>query len=94
MKKYFYISCAVVFWILLGFILHIIIEVSTISLLLNNFERYGLGLSWAQLMTIHYVFTFVLFLASIVVGVIAGLKWWKFIYIDKKYRGRFFKIKD
>lgn len=94
MKKYFYISCAVLFWILVGFILHIIIEISAISLLLNNFERYSFGLSWAQLMAIHYVFTFVLFLVSIVVGVIVGFKWWKFIYIDKKYRGRFFKIKD
>ena len=91
MKKIFYITASMLLFVLLSFILHAIIEISVISLLTKDFSKYGLGLSWQDWFLIHSIGTFVLAFLGIAVGYFVGKRWWKIIYIEKRYRGIFKK---
>lgn len=92
MKKIFYISMAVVLWSLIAFILHVVIEVPIIYFMIRDFDKYSFGLSWDQLMQAHYTFAVILVLAGGIFGIWCGLKWWDYIYVQRRYRGRWFKI--
>src|SRR4030042_4814698 len=95
MKKIIYICLATVLMVLLSFIIHALLEMGVIYLLTNDFSRFGLGLSWGQWFLIHYIFTIILLVLAVAAGYFVGQRWWKYIYIDKKYRGCcfFWKIK-
>lgn len=94
LKKFIYILSTIILGILLSFMVHAIIELLVIWLLVGDIDKYGLGLTWDQLMLVHSIFTFVLFVIGLIGGILFGYRWWKIIYIDKKYRGKFLKIKD
>lgn len=91
MKKTIYIFLSVILFILLSLILHVLIELPIIYLMVGDMDKWSLGLTWDQLMLVHWTFTITLLLLGIVFGVIVGKKWWQYIYIDKKYQGRWFK---
>lgn len=77
--------------VLVSFIIHAIIEIPVINLLVSDFEKYSPGMNWSQILAIHAIFTLFLFLAGIISGVFLGFRWWKYIYIDKKYQGGFLR---
>ncbi len=87
MKKIIYLGATIFLFILLGFLVHAAIEIFVINLLTKDFVRYGLGLSWQNWYLIHHVGTAVLLILSVVAGYFVGQRWWKYIYVDKKYRG-------
>lgn len=91
MKKTIYIFLVVVFWVLISFIIHIAIEIPVIWLMVSDMEKYSFGLNWEQLMSVHLIYTIVLLVAGIIAGLHYGNKWYKYIYIDKKYTGKWFK---
>jgi len=86
MKKLIYILSFVALGILLQFLLHAWLEMWYIGLLTNNFDKYGLGLSWDFWFIIHYFFTIVLFMAGGIFGFWQGQFWWERIYEKKKGR--------
>ena len=92
MKKIFYITMCALLGIMIGFIVHALLEIPVIYLMVSDFEKYSLGLTWSQLMTIHWVYMVVLLLIGLVVGLKLGFKWWQYIYVERKYTGRWFKI--
>ncbi len=94
MKKTIYIILTAILGIIVSFLIHAIIEIPVIYLIVSNYDKYSLGLSWGQLFLIHNIFTFILFLVGLILGIKFGFKWWKYIYVDKKYRGKLIKIKD
>ncbi len=80
MKKTIYIISFIVFGILLQFLIHAVIEVLYINLLLLDFSKYGLGLSWNQWFIIHYIGTIILLIAGVLLGFWQGKFWWRKIY--------------
>lgn len=66
--------------ILITTILHAVIEIPVIYLLVSNFEKYGLGLSWPQWYTVHHITTVILFIFGISLGAFWGFKFWNIIY--------------
>lgn len=80
MKKIFYISLFTFLGVLAQFIAHGLLEIWYIGLLLNDFSRYGLGLSWDAWVMIHDIGTVVLFAAGVFLGWRQGSFWWKKIY--------------
>jgi len=92
-KKAFYIFSCVILGILLSFILHALIVIPIIYVMIGDFEKYSFGLSWNELMIVHGIFTILLFVLGLVLGIYLGFKWWKYIYVDRKYTGRLVKIK-
>jgi prepilin-type N-terminal cleavage/methylation domain-containing protein len=87
MKKTFYILLATLLGILLSFILHGLIEMGVISLLTSNFETWSLGLSWADWFLIHVWASIILLLLGAAGGYFLGVRWWRIIYIEKRWRG-------
>ncbi len=89
MKKVIYILAATVLGSLLSFLIHAAIEIGMISILTRDFVRYGLGLDWPAWFLIHTIFSIILLLAGIIFGYWLGQKWWRIIYVEKKYPGWF-----
>ena len=75
MKRYFYILLFAILGVILQFIVHAIIEIWYIGLLLRDFERYGLGLTWDQWVSIHHVSAVILFLVGLSFGCWQGRLW-------------------
>jgi prepilin-type N-terminal cleavage/methylation domain-containing protein len=87
MKKTTYILAAIVLGILLSFILHGLIEMGAISLLTSDFETWSLGMSWADWFMVHAVGSVILFILGGIGGYFLGIRWWRIIYIEKRWRG-------
>ncbi|OGZ45725.1 MAG: hypothetical protein A3C84_04455 [Candidatus Ryanbacteria bacterium RIFCSPHIGHO2_02_FULL_48_12] len=85
-KRIIYISLFVLLGILLQFVAHAVLEIWYIGLLLNDFERYGLGLSWEVWVQIHSVLSFVFLALGVLFGYQQGKHWWQKIYIEHAYR--------
>ena len=94
MKKIIYITLSMILGIFLSFLVHALIELPITWLLVKDFDKYSLGINWDMLLTAHAVFTVVLLFAGVFFGIKIGFIWWKYIYVDKKYRGKWFKIKE
>ena len=84
MKRAVYIALFTFLGVLLQFLVHAGIEIPVISLLLNDFETFGLGLTWDQWVMIHNVGTIILFIVGAVGGFLLGRYWWRAIYIEKR----------
>lgn len=82
MKKYFYIFCFVILGIVVQQLIHTVVEIWYIGLLIGNFGRYGLGLSWNTWFLIHHVWTVLLLLGGIVSGYLLGKYFWPKLYDD------------
>ena len=72
--------------ILLQFLVHAAVEIPYLSLLNRDFERYGFGLKWPQLLAVHVVLTIILIIAGAAFGFFAGKYCWRKIYIENAWR--------
>lgn len=79
-KRTFYITLFTALGILVSFLLHGVIEIACISLLLKDFPRYGLGLSWEVWRAIHHAGAAALLIAGIILGFSQGRRWWRIMY--------------
>lgn len=84
MKRIFYISSFTFLGVIVQFIIHTLIEIWYIDLLLSDFDRYGLGLSWSSWYLIHHILTALLFASGAGLGFWQGALWWKRIYIEHR----------
>lgn len=84
LKKIIYVALFMFLGILASFILHAVAEIWYIGLLLVNFKKYSMGLSWANLYLAHYVFSFLFLFLGAILGYFEGLFWWKVIYRKKR----------
>lgn len=84
MKKIIYIICFTFLGVLLQFLIHAGIEVLYIKLLLSDFQKYSLGFSWNQWLTIHFIATIILLVIGVLFGFWQGRYWWKRLYGNKK----------
>lgn len=86
MKRAVYILLFVIFGVLLSIIIHSFVELTVISLLLKDFDRYSLGLSWPQWFTLHHILAFVLVAIGVVFGWLQGRFWWRAIYEEHRFK--------
>jgi hypothetical protein len=93
MKKAIYIALAGLLGVLVGFILHALIEIPAIYFMIGDFGQRDLNLDWSQLMLVHYIFTGLFLVGGLTAGIASGSRWWQYIYVERKYTGRWFKIK-
>ncbi len=85
MKRAFYILCFTFLGFLLQLIAHALLESAVLALLLKDFERYGLGLSWNQWYAVHHTLTLAFLILGLALGYRWGLKWWQILYVEKRY---------
>lgn len=85
MKKGIYIFLFSILGLLLGFLLHAIVEIIYIRLLINNYETFGFGLDFSVWFTIHKVWAIITLLGGLWFGYYQGKKWWRVLYVERKY---------
>lgn len=79
MKKVWYITLFTLLGILLGFLLHALIEIPVIFLLVSDFERWGMGFSWGIWEMIHTIGALALLILGAVIGFRQGQHWWNIV---------------
>lgn len=72
MKRKIYIILFVIFGLAGAMLLHMLLEIAIIDLLVKDFDKYGLGLSWATWFTIHAAGTIVLEALGLMGGIYFG----------------------
>ena len=72
MKRKVYIVLFTVFGLLGAWLLHILLEIAIINLLTEDFNRYGLGLSWSVWFLIHNIGAILLELIGLIGGIYFG----------------------
>lgn len=80
MKHFIYVIAFVVLGVLLQFLIHAGLEIWYIRLLVGDFPRYGLGLSWKAWLMIHDVGSIILFVLGVAFGYWQGNYWWRRVY--------------
>ena len=85
MKRRIYIFFSIILGVLLFLILHAGIEIWYVGLLVSNFDRYSLGLSWDMWYTIHHVWAGFMSIIGAVFGYMFGVRWWRIVYIEKRH---------
>lgn len=86
-KRIVYRVAAISLGALLGFLLHALMELWYIPHLIADFDSYGLGLSWSQWFTVHRVLVLVLTGGGAALGVAWGSRWWRMIYVERRWSG-------
>jgi hypothetical protein len=81
-----YIAAFIILGLLLSTILHAAIEIPVINLLVSDFDRYSLGLTWQEWFWVHHVATILVALAGLWFGYAQGKHWWQVIYVEKRFR--------
>ena len=72
MKRKIYIVLFTVFGLLGAWLLHILLEIAIINLLTEDFNRYGLGLSWPSWFLIHNIGSVLLEVVGLIGGIYFG----------------------
>lgn len=88
LKKFSYLALSAFLGILLATVIHAIIEIFVIKLLILNFERFGLGLSWNDWIFIHNAGSAILWIFGFAGGIYFGSYWWQTIYVEHNYPWR------
>ncbi len=83
-KRKIYVFAFTVLGLLLGFLVHAILEIIYLKLLLKDFVAYSFGLSWSELIQFHNVSFSVLIVVCGLWGFAAGKYWWQQIYVLKR----------
>ena len=76
MKEKIKLILFIIIGLLIGFIIHAIIEIPTIWLLTSNFEDFFISISWNTWLVIHFIYT----IATEIIGILIALA------IYKKYK--------
>ncbi len=79
-KKIFYVAAFGFLGLLAQFLVHAVVEIPIIALLVKDFGRYGLGLSWDAWFAIHTVSSTILLGAGVLIGLWQGMYFSKRIY--------------
>ena len=77
MKRALYILAFAASGVLAQFLAHGLIEIWYGELLLRDFPKYSLGLSWRQWILIHHIGTVILLTIGMALGFYAGVIGWR-----------------
>lgn len=82
-KKFIYVALFAFLGVLVSFILHAVAEIWYIGLLVFNFKKYSMGLSWPALYIAHQAISFLFLFFGALLGYLQGLFWWNVVYGKK-----------
>ncbi len=84
-KRALYVCAFTFLGVLLQFLVHVLLELATISLLLRDFDRYGISLSWERWHAVRRVLSALFLIVGAVFGYRWGVFWWRVLYIEHRY---------
>ncbi len=77
MQRSLYRALVLVLFQLVGFIAHAAVEIPVALLLAQDFYRFGI--TYERWRTLHMIFTVTLQVAALVVGLLVGARWWRWL---------------
>jgi len=80
LKKITYIVLFTLLGFLIGVLFHGVIEIFYIKLLVRDFGRFSLGMTWDGLFTLHWFYALFTTIGGIWLGYRQGKYWWRKIY--------------
>ncbi len=83
MKRLVYIISFSFLGLLLGFLIHSVIEIAGIDLLVGDFEKYSLGFSVNNWFFIHKIWAGITLGGGLLFGFFQGKYWWRVLYKNK-----------
>ncbi len=83
MKKQIYLVSFMLLGVLVGFLLHALIEVWYIRLLVRNFDKFSLGFTWSAWQQFHDYGVIFLTLGFGGLGLFCGIHFWRILYVDR-----------
>lgn len=87
LKQIIYIFLFTLFGAMLGFFLHMVLEILYINIfLLGNFKIVNFSLKWQNIILVHTIFTTSLVFVLGILGFYQGKYWWRKLYINGKYK--------
>lgn len=85
MKRFFYIVACMVLGLLLATLVHAAIEIPTLRIMTGDMAQYGDGFVWRNWKMIHGVAGNALWFGGAMFGLLLGRKWWRILYVEKRY---------
>lgn len=83
MKKLIYVWLFAFLGALVGFVIHGLLESWYIGKLLEDYAKYGRGITWDDWQLLHDVIATGLIIGGGLLGHRAGKKWWQRIYVEQ-----------
>ena len=87
-KQYFYILLFTLLGWMVLYLLYAMIEYLILTTLLEDFDHYGLGLTWGSWWYLVHLLSALFSLTGITVGFLQGRYWWQIVYVDHKLKRR------
>lgn len=81
-----YSALVVTLWLLIGTLVHALLEWPVLYFLTRDFSRYSLGLSFDSWLAVHAVFSLAVLIAALLTGWYAALVWYDYVY--RQHRGK------
>ncbi len=81
--KALYIFLTTILFILVGILLHWLLEYPVLYFLTKDFNSYSLGMSLSGWLGLHNIFSLLILLVAIFAGIYFGLDWYDKIYLAK-----------
>jgi len=85
MKKTIYILLFTLLTLLLSLLLHALIELTALWIITGDMNTYNNSYVWQNWVRLHQVFGAVLWITGILLGVWGGFRYWRILYIEKRY---------
>lgn len=83
-KRTFYIALCIFLGLMLGFLLHTVVEVAIIGQLVISSDIRPFGVTWVNWFRLHALWTVITTVGGVIGGYYLGVTWWRIVYIEKR----------
>lgn len=85
MKRYFYIAAFMFLGLLVSVLVHALIEIPTLAIVTANPDAMTESFIWQHWWLFHGIGGRALMMGFIVLGFFLGRKFWRVLYVEKRY---------
>lgn len=85
MKRYCYIAAFMFLGLLVSLLVHAAVEIPTLAILTADPATLAGSLAWQHWRLFHDIGGQILSLAFIILGFVLGRKFWRILYVEKRY---------
>lgn len=84
-KKFVYVTSFTFLGVLIATLIHAAIEIPVLKIITSDLARYGDTFIWRHWSLIHGVLAGALWVTGGVLGTWLGFRYWRILYIEKRY---------
>jgi hypothetical protein len=84
-KKVIYVTLFAFLGLLIATIVHAVIEAPVLWLITGNLDKWGEGFIWQNWAVLHRYVGGLVWILGLIGGIYGGIKYWRIIYIEKRF---------